>query len=579
MAKTNIKKAAQTTVKKIEKAGIVTEKAKGVSVRVKEDIGKAVNTDADTPEQYAAQFYQEKTHSAINDAVYQFNKAGKKSVTETKKNIETAKYTLEDIKERRACRRSEQSAKSADNIFQNAPDKTANKTAENISKNAPKTAKNSIRMGNNSAVKNSEKTIKAVNKATKTAKVSATGKMQKSVYANKLAVSKFTEKSRKAAEYARATARETAKYVKAGLKAAARAFKMAVNAVKSLINAIIAGGWIAVVVIIILCLVGAVAASFYGIFFSTETSETGLNITSVIQEINADYDNKIDEIKSKSSYDEVEINGSKANWKDILSVYSVKVSTDADNPQETATIDESKKSILSDIFWDMNSIDSKVETRTQTKEITTTDQNGNEVRKNEEVTIKVLTISISSKTADEMASQYSFTDKQKEYLAELMSESNDKLWASIIFNRDSNKNDIDIGSLDFGDETVNDTQRKIVAVATNSESYGISAKSGYCQAWVADVYQAVTGSRGSAHCALCAADMWAVSQDFSKIQVGATVYGYASNPYGHVGIYIGNGQVIHNLSGTVKVQSLESWVNDFKGFAWGWENGKNLLTD
>lgn len=136
---------------------------------------------------------------------------------------------------------------------------------------------------------------------------------------------------------------------------------------------------------------------------------------------------------------------------------------------------------------------------------------------------------------------------------------------------------IDIGSLDFGNETVNDTQRKIVAVALNSESYGISAKSGYCQAWVADVYQAVTGSRGSAHCALCAADMWAVSNDFSQIPVGATVYGYAGNPYGHVGIYIGNGQVIHNLSGTVKVQSLESWVNDFKGFAWGWENGIVLI--
>lgn len=38
---------------------------------------------------------------------------------------------------------------------------------------------------------------------------------------------------------------------------------------------------------------------------------------------------------------------------------------------------------------------------------------------------------------------------------------------------------IDIGLLDFGNETVNDTQRKIVAVALNSESYGISAKSGY----------------------------------------------------------------------------------------------------
>lgn len=168
--------------------------------------------------------------------------------------------------------------------------------------------------------------------------------------------------------------------------------------------------------------------------------------------------------------------------------------------------------------------------------------------------------------------------KQREYLAELMNESNNKLWASIIFSTGGNTDvDINFGALDFGDETVNETQKKIVAVATNSSSYGISAKSGYCQAWVADVYQAVLGLRGSAHCALCAADMWAVSQDFSKIQVGATVYGYASNPYGHVGIYIGNGKVIHNLSGTVKVQSFESWVKDFKGFAWEWENSKVLI--
>lgn len=348
-----------------------------------------------------------------------------------------------------------------------------------------------------------------------------------------------------------------------------------IEGAKAVVNAIIAGGWVSAIVIIILCLVGALAGSFYGIFFSTETSETGMNISSVIQDINADYDNRIDELKS-DDYDRIEINGSKANWKDVLSIYAVKTTTDSDNPMEIATVDENKKSILSNIFWDMNSIDSKAETRTETKETTSTDENGNEVITTEDVTVKVLIITISSKNADEMASAYSFNDKQKEYLAELMNDSNNKLWASIIFST-GNTNDIDIGSIDFGNETVNDTQKKIVAVATNSESYGISAGSGYCQAWVADVYQAVTGSRGSAHCALCAADMWAVSQDFSKIQVGATVYGYSSSQFGHVGIYIGNGQVIHNLSGTVKIQSLKSWVKDFKGFAWGWENGKVLV--
>ena len=158
-----------------------------------------------------------------------------------------------------------------------------------------------------------------------------------------------------------------------------------------------------------------------------------------------------------------------------------------------------------------------------------------------------------------------------------MNDSNDKLWASIIFSTGGNTNiDIDFDALDFGNETVNDTQRKIVAVATNSKSYGISAKSGYCQAWVADVYQAVTGKRGHAHCALCAADMWAVSQDFNKIQVGATVYGYSSSQFGHVGIYIGNGMVAHNI-GEIKIERLDEWIKKYKGFAWGWGNGKNLV--
>ena len=129
---------------------------------------------------------------------------------------------------------------------------------------------------------------------------------------------------------------------------------------------------------------------------------------------------------------------------------------------------------------------------------------------------------------------------------------------SLIYNISgvSGSSGIDIKDLDFSNETVNDTQKKIVAVATNSAKYGISARSGYCQAWVADVYQAVTGSRGSAHCALCAAEMWAVSSDFSQIPVGATVYGYSSSKYGHVGIYIGNGMVAHNI-GEIKIQSLE----------------------
>lgn len=578
MAKTDIKTVAKKNIKTIETVGIITEKVKDAGIKTKDDIGKAINTDADTPEQYAAQRFQDTTHSVATDTAYYFNKKGRKSVAETKKNIQSAQITIEEIKARRAERKAkskanEQTTQTVIKTAENAP----KKQSETVIKNAPKTAGNDIRMGNNSALKNKGRTIKTTNDSFAKAKsVKTANTVKNTIATNRLAVSKTAEKSRKAAQYMRETAKEAAKLAKNSFKVLMKVIKGTIKAAKSLVSAIIAGGWISVIVIIVLCLVGAVAASFYGIFFSTETSETGMNMSTAIQEINADYDNRITELKS-DDYDRIEINGNKANWKDVLSVYAVKVTTYPDNPMEIATVDENKKSILSNIFWDMNSIDSKSETRTETKEITSTDDDGNEVITIEEVTVKVLTITISSKTADDMSEQYSFDDKQKEYLAELMSEKNDKLWASIIFSTGSGNNvDIDIDSIDFGDETVNDTQRKIVAVATNSESYGISAGSGYCQAWVADVYQAVTGSRGSAHCALCAADMWAVSSDWSKIPVGATVYGYASNPYGHVGIYIGNGKVIHNLSGTVKVQSLESWVKDFKGFAWGWEKGKNL---
>ena len=351
-----------------------------------------------------------------------------------------------------------------------------------------------------------------------------------------------------------------------------------IESTKALVNAIIAGGWVSVVIIILICLVAALCSSFYGIFFSSETSQSGMNITSVIQQINNEFDDKIDEIKSSGSFDGVEVIGSRSNWKDILSIYAVKTTTDENNPMEVATVDENKKAILSSIFWDMNNISKSVEIRTETITKESTDEQGNTIEATEQVEKKYLVITLTGKTAEDMSATYSLNDTQKKYLAELMSDKNNKLWASLIYNIGgvSGGSGIDIKNLDFSNETVNDTQKKIVAVATNSAKYGISARSGYCQAWVADVYQAVTGSRGSAHCALCAADMWAVSSDWSKIPVGAAIYGYSSSKYGHVGIYIGNGMVAHNI-GYIKIEPIEDWIKTYKGFAWGWENNMSLV--
>lgn len=565
MADIKIKETAKTVIKTADNLGIVTEKVKDAEIKTKESINKAVENRSDSPVQYATDKVQEKTKSAAETAAYEFSKQGKNSVVKTKDNIKTAKLTLEEVRERRAAKQKENVPQSNTSVNTGNTVKTNDNLQKSRSKgNTPKKANNAIKTGNPQSVKATERMAKTTAKAG-----------QKAAQVKSISATKNAEKARKAAQHIKASAQKAGKAAKAFAKTLAKVVKATIAAAKSLVSAIIAGGWIAVIVIILLCLVGAVAGSFYGIFFSTETSDTGMNITSVIQKINAEYDSRINELKSADTYDSIEINGSKANWKDVLSVYSVKVSTDPNNPQETATMDENKKSILKGIFWDMNSISSSVEIRTETQEVTTTDETGEEVTAQQEISLKVLTITITDKTAEDMATEYAFDDVQRQYLTELMGDSNDKLWASIIYNVGSNASGIDIGSLHFENETANDMQKKIVAVATNSEYYGISASSGYCQAWVADVYQAVTGARGHAHCALCAAEQWAVSGDWSKIPVGATVYGYASNPYGHVGIYIGNGQVAHNLSGEIVIQSLDSWVSQFNGFAWGWENGKN----
>lgn len=122
----------------------------------------------------------------------------------------------------------------------------------------------------------------------------------------------------------------------------------------------------------------------------------------------------------------------------------------------------------------------------------------------------------------------------------------------------------------------NELQAKVVEIAQNSASYGISAQAGYCQAWVYQVYYKAGACPAgtSVCCAVHAGQKWGVSTDWSQIQVGATVYGYSGSKYGHVGIYIGDGIVAHNVGG-VAFTDLDEWIKTYKGVCWGW-NGVDL---
>lgn len=243
-----------------------------------------------------------------------------------------------------------------------------------------------------------------------------------------------TAKSAKAsAQAAKAAARATVTGVKAAIHATVTAVKTMIAAVKGLIAAIAAGGWVAVVIILLVCLIALVVGSCFGIFFSGEDSGNDMTMPSVVQEISLDYQNRLNETESAQSYDVLEISGFRAVWPEVLAVYSVKTATDPTGAQEVATMDEAKKKILTNIFWQMNVISSKMDTKTEKVIVKTDDGNGNITETESTVTRKYLHITVDHKTALEMADEYGFDENQRRQLAELLSDENKELWTQVLY--------------------------------------------------------------------------------------------------------------------------------------------------
>ena len=120
----------------------------------------------------------------------------------------------------------------------------------------------------------------------------------------------------------------------------------------------------------------------------------------------------------------------------------------------------------------------------------------------------------------------------------------------------------------------------IVEVARNSEKYGISAAGGYCEAWAEEVYRKAGVSIDRHCCAGKNRALYTVGKSSKNIPLGAMVYNdpavYQSRTNdtcgrnaGHVGIYIGNGQIISNIGGTV-IDTVEGWTAYYGFGGWGW---------
>ena len=332
-------------------------------------------------------------------------KAVKEKTQAPPKVKEQTETNIDEIKKPRQRKQSSPKTKGKADIKKFGAEK---QTVKTVNKDAHKIKQSKRSLDN---------TAKTIKKADKTAK----------------AAKKTAEVAKRTKQTAQATARVTIKTVKVAAKVVVEAGKAVVAGVKS-IGAIIAGGGVpAVVVIIIICLIGAIGGTCFGIFLANdETTGTNKTMSQAISELTSEHYANLTAMKASYTYDLLEVKGNTSiNWKDVLAVYAVKT-TSGDIPLEVVTLDDTKLDLLRNIMKDMNTMTGVVTPKVVAETTVTTDENGNSIKTTTYVTKKVLTVSILQLSVDEISALYNFNDEQKALLEELMSEEYNDLWAELL---------------------------------------------------------------------------------------------------------------------------------------------------
>ena len=218
-------------------------------------------------------------------------------------------------------------------------------------------------------------------------------------------------------EAARATAKAGATTVKGVSKAALSALKKAIVAARELASAIMAGGWVVAVITLIICIVGLLVTSPFGLFFSDPGS--GMTIPEAVAHLNGEFTAQIEQIKTDNPYDTLDFDEAGVtlvtdNWINVLAVYSVRVSS-GDGTGASVLTDENL-AVLRETFWDMNQITYSTET----------------VEHEDEDDETILHISITVKTAEQIAVEYGFTEEQNQLLEEMLKPEYRDLFQSLI---------------------------------------------------------------------------------------------------------------------------------------------------
>ena len=530
---------------------------------------------SESPEQYAENHIENTAEDALHRAGQEVQHRGKQLVRKARE-VHKQKRGSERGTENRSSFSSESNAYRAgkERVQHNAQStRRAVHNTHNSGRSARKTAhatKGTVKTAQKT-VKTTRRTVKAGQRAVKTAQRTAQT-AQKTVQATAKA-------AQMAARAAQAAAKAAVAAAKVAVKAITAIVKAVIAAVKALITAIAAGGWVAVVIIIVVAVIALIFGSAFGIFFSDEAGD-GIPISQAVTEINTEFqaniDGKIDSLSSGGSYDEIkvifedDVDGDSAtvnNWTDVLTVFAVKCMGER---VDVVTITPEKIDELKNVFNEMNKLSTR--TKTETAETTIIGDDGEE----ETITRTTLIIYIKVKglTYEEGAMAYGFIAEQMEIADEMMSPEYYALFAELLGVDLLGGADLTqiISNLPVGSQGAEVVK---VALTKLGAPYVLGAKGDRkfdCSGLVYWAIKEVNPSLGSimytnaaGQAKWCYANGKAVGR--SELQPGDLVLWQNLgcdgcgrwNEVHHVGIYVGDGKVVEASSSKGRVVVRDLW--------------------
>ena len=253
MADIKTRDVVKGTIKKIDKAAIAAGRMRSAYVQTKEKAEHATHPDEHNAEEYASDRVEGGVDRITHKVAHQFDKQGRKGLEETKRNVSKAKDGVQKFREKRA----------AESMKRQTIRTSGNKTIKAVEQ-TEKTIKQSARSAGKKTIKTAGKgTAKAAQKSVKTTKT-AIKTTQQAVNAAQKTAQATVKASQKAAQAAKAAAKAAAAGVKAAVKATIAAVKAIIAATKASVAAIAAGGWVAVMMILVVVLLGCALALFGG---------------------------------------------------------------------------------------------------------------------------------------------------------------------------------------------------------------------------------------------------------------------------------------------------------------------------